>query len=106
MAKTIEEILPPKPEARLRLYAYSIDAPSHEGLIKVGQTTRDVKKRIEEQTKTAGIKPTILLDEPAEREDGTSFTDHHLRARLNAKGFESVEPAAGAGEWVRCALAD
>lgn len=106
MAKPIEEILAPKPEARLRVYAYAIDSPAHLGLIKVGQTTRDVKKRIEEQTKTAGIKPTILLDEPAERHDGTAFTDHQLRARLNAKGFESVEPAPGAGEWVRCTLAD
>ena len=60
MAKSIEEILPPKPDARLRLYCYVIDDAHHEGLIKVGQTTRDVKKRIEEQTKTAGIKPTIL----------------------------------------------
>jgi len=104
--KSIEVILPPKPDARLRVYAYTVDSSVHEGLIKVGQTTRDVKKRIAEQTKTVGIKPTILLDEPAEREDGTTFTDYQLRARLNAKGFESVEPAKGAGEWVRCTLTD
>jgi len=106
MPKPIEELLPPKPDARLRVYAYTIESPAHTGLIKVGQTTRDVKKRIEEQTKTVGIKPTIHLDEPAERQDGTTFTDHQLRARLNSKGFESVEPAPGAGEWVRCTLAD
>lgn len=106
MPKTIEELLSPKPDARLRVYAYTIDTPAHVGLIKVGQTTRDVKKRIAEQTKTAGIRPTILLEEPAERVDGASFTDHQLRARLNAKGFESIEPAPGAGEWVRCTLAD
>ena len=40
MSKTIEEILAPKPEARPRLYAYSIDDPAHAGLLKVGQTTR------------------------------------------------------------------
>lgn len=101
MAKSIQEILPPKTEARLRLYAYSIDAPSHEGLIKVGQTTRDVKKRIEEQTKTAGIKPKILLDVAAEREDGTPFTDFQVRARLVAKGFENHQL-----EWMRCTIAD
>ncbi|MEI2820045.1 MAG: GIY-YIG nuclease family protein [Marmoricola sp.] len=101
MDKSIEEILAPKPEARLRIYAYSIDSPAHIGLIKVGQTTRDVKKRIEEQTKTAGIKATILLDEPAEREDGTAFTDHQVRARLIAKGFENTNL-----EWMKCSLAD
>ena len=39
MAKPIEEILVPRPEARLRIYAYSIDDPAHDGLLKVGQTT-------------------------------------------------------------------
>jgi hypothetical protein len=32
MAKAIEEILAPKPEARPRIYAYSIDAAAHAGL--------------------------------------------------------------------------
>jgi hypothetical protein len=104
MAKTIEEILPPKPDARLRLYCYTLKGEDHEGLIKVGQTTRDVVKRIAEQTKTAGIKPTIVLDVPAEREDGTPFTDHQVRARLVAKGFENV--AEVGKEWMRCTLAD
>jgi hypothetical protein len=49
MTKTIEEILEPKPEVRLRVYAYSIDDEAHQGLLKVGQTTRDVKQRIAEQ---------------------------------------------------------
>jgi len=40
---TIDEILVPKPEARLRIYAYSIDDKAHKGLLKVGQTTRNVK---------------------------------------------------------------
>jgi len=107
MPKAIEEILTPRPEARLRVYVYSIGDMAHERLLKVGQTTRVVKRRIEEQTKTAGIQVTIELDEPAERHDGTFFTDNQLRARLNAKGFPSVEPVPGAGrEWVRCSLAD
>ncbi|WP_369021755.1 DEAD/DEAH box helicase family protein [Paenarthrobacter ureafaciens] len=101
MPKPIEEILAPKPKARLRIYAYTIDAPSHDGLIKVGQTTRDVKKRVEEQTKTAGITPAIILDVPGEREDGTPFTDHQVRARLVAKGFEKHQL-----EWMRCSLGD
>ena len=53
MSKTIEEILAPKPEARPRIYAYSIDDKAHKGLLKVGQTTRNVKQRVAEQLKTA-----------------------------------------------------
>ena len=45
MSKTLEEILTPKPEARPRIYAYSIDDQAHAGLLKVGQTTRVVKQR-------------------------------------------------------------
>ena len=69
MSKTIEEILTPKPEARPRIYAYSIADEAHTGLLKVGQTTRDVKRRVAEQLKTANIKNyKIELDEVAERE--------------------------------------
>ncbi|MDR7086835.1 hypothetical protein J2X11_001674 [Aeromicrobium panaciterrae] len=101
---TEDEIFAAKPDARLRLYCYVIDGTNHDGLIKVGQTTRDVKKRIEEQTKTAGIKTTILLDEPGERDDGSPLTDHQVRARLIQKGFENV--TAVGTEWMRCSLAD
>ena len=102
MSKTIEEILAPKPEARPRVYAYSIDDPAHAGLLKVGQTTRDVKQRIAEQLKTANIKNyTIELDEVAERDDGTRLTDHEVRAALVRKKFENTEL-----EWMRCTLND
>lgn len=102
MTKAIEEILAPKPEARPRIYAYSIDDAAHKCLLKVGQTTRDVKQRIAEQVKTAAIKNyQIELDESAERDDGTIFTDHHVRAALVKKGFERVEL-----EWMRCSVAD
>lgn len=102
MSKSIEEILAPKPEARPRIYAYSIDDAAHKGLLKVGQTTRDVKKRVAEQLKTARIKNyRIELDEPAEREDGTTFTDHQVRAALIKKKF-----ANQAGEWMHCTVKD
>lgn len=102
MSRTIEQILAPKPEARPRIYAYSIDDKAHKGLLKVGQTTRDVKQRVAEQLKTAAIKNyRIELDEPAEREDGTIFTDHEVRATLVRKGFSN-----SGLEWVRCSLAD
>src|SRR5262245_43131250 len=101
MSKPVEEILAPKPQARPRIYVYSIDDKAHEGLLKVGQTARDVKKRIAEQTKTAAIRFTIELDQSAERDDGTIFTDHQVRARLRAKGFDNPQL-----EWVRSSVAD
>ena len=102
MTKTIEEILAPKPEARPRIYAYSIDDKAHTGLLKVGQTTRDVKQRVAEQLKTAAIKNyKIDLDEPAERDDGSIFTDHDVRAALARKKFENAEL-----EWMRCTVKD
>jgi len=45
MNKPIDEILVLKPEARPRIYAYSIADKAHAGLLKVGQTTRNVKPR-------------------------------------------------------------
>ena len=99
---TIEEILTPKPEARPRIYAYSIADKAHAGLLKVGQTTRGVRQRVAEQLKTANIKNyTIVLDEFAERDDGTTFTDHEVRAALAKKGCENAEL-----EWMCCTLRD
>jgi Type III restriction enzyme, res subunit len=102
MAKSIEDLLPEKPTTRLRIYAYSIEDEPHAGLLKVGQTTRNVKSRIEEQLKTALVKNyTIRIDEPAERAGGSVFTDYEVRARLEAKGFVNVDL-----EWMQCTPAD
>lgn len=102
MTKPIDEILAPRPEARPRIYAYSIDDAAHSGLLKIGQTTRNVKQRVAEQLKTAAIKNyRIELDEPAERDDGSLFSDHEVRAALQRKGFENVEL-----EWMRCSIKD
>ena len=90
MSRTIEDILAPKPQARPRIYAYSIKDKAHAGLLKIGQTTRAVKLRVAEQLKTAAIKNySIVLDESAERHDGSMISDHELRAALVRKGFES-----------------
>jgi len=102
MAKSVEEILTPKPQVRPRIYAYSIADKAHEGLLKVGQTTRDVKQRIAEQLKTATIKNyKIELDESAECHDGTILSDHEVRAALGKKKFANTEL-----EWMRCSLKD
>ena len=102
MNKTIDAVLAPKPNARPRIYAYSIADVAHEGLLKVGQTTRHVKQRVAEQLKTAAIQNfRIELDEPAERDDGTVFTDHEVRAALVRKGSAKAQL-----EWVRCTATD
>ncbi len=102
MSKPLEEILAPKPEARPRIYAYAIADEAHAGLLKVGQTTREVKQRVAEQLRTAYIENyTIMLDESAERKDGTTFTDHDVRAALVKKGFANPKQ-----EWMRCTVKD
>lgn len=93
--------MPERSAARLRIYAYSIDDGTHAGEFKVGQTTREVKKRVQEQLTTARIRDfTIHIDESGERADGSTFTDHEVRARLKGKGFKVDQ------EWVECALPD
>ena len=102
MSRSSEELLPEKPSTRLRIYAYSIDDAEHAGLLKVGQTTQSVKSRVEQQLKTALVKNyTIQVDESAEREDGSTFSDHLVRARLLGKGFLKADL-----EWMECEPAD
>ena len=102
MSKTIEQILALKPKVCPRIYAYSIDDRAHAGLLKVGQTTRDVKQRVAEQLKTANIQNyKIELDEIAEGSSKTIVTDHQVRAALIMKGFENTDL-----EWMRCTVKD
>ncbi len=104
MARSIEEVLSPKPEARLWVYAWTPDDPpaAYVGLVKVGQTTQgDVNVRIRQSQGQMQQAYTLHLDAPAEREDGTLFRDADVRQRLVDKGFETV--AVGSSrEWVRC----
>jgi len=44
---------------------------------------------------------TIVLDEVAERDDGSIFSDHDVRAALIKKGLEKYDL-----EWVRCTVED
>ncbi len=61
-----------------------------------------MKQRVAEQLKTAAIKNyKIELDESAERDDGTIFSDHDVRAALVRKKFANTEL-----EWMRCTVKD
>mgnify|MGYP002630333431 CR=1 FL=1 len=103
MSRSIEELLPDKPEARLRIYAWSTkEIKKYEGCLKVGQTTqKDVNVRIRQSQGVAPVKYKLEIDESAEREDGTVFRDGAVRDRLKAKGFKNVEL-----EWMRCTAKD
>ena len=102
MSKDENQLFPEKPASRQRIYAYSIADAAHEGQLKVGQTNQDVKVRVQQQLKTAGIKNyKIEIDESAERADGSIFSDFDVRARLKAKGFSN--PML---EWMECTVED
>ena len=102
MIKPIDELLPERPAARLRIYAWSTpDIAKYVGCLKVGQTTQDVNTRVKQSHGQAELAYKLEVDEPADRVDGTFFRDHAVRARLKAKGFENVER-----EWMRCTSRD
>ena len=108
MSQSIEELLPPKPSVRVRIYAWTHkNAPTgYEGLIKIGQTTKeDVNQRIRESQGQVQQQYTLHLNVIAERDDGSTFRDTDVIRRLVQKGFEN--PKIGSSrEWVKCSPAD
>jgi hypothetical protein len=108
MPRPLEEILVPRTEVRLRIYAWSPDDPPAEyvGLIKVGQTTQaDVNARIRQSQGQMHQAYTLQVDALAERGDGTIFRDGEVRQRLVDKGFENVI-VGSSREWMRCSPDD
>ena len=102
MTKSIEELLPSKQEARLRIYAWSTkEIKKYEGCLKVGQTTQEVNVRIKQSQGVAQVPYVLEVDESAETENGTVFRDSAVRERLKQKGFENPEL-----EWMRCSAHD
>jgi len=102
MSKSIEQLLPTKSEARLRIYAWSTkEIRKFEGCLKVGQTTQDVNIRIKQSQGVAQVPYLLEVDESAERVDGSFFRDSAVRERLKQNGFENVEL-----EWMRCTASD
>ena len=82
------------------IYAYEDKA--YPGLLKVGYTAVNVQKRVAQQYPTLrpGASPyRIVLEEPAMRGDGTSFTDHEVHRVLRRMGIHNPE-----GEWFECGV--
>lgn len=93
-----------------KIYAYTIEqyattawigGRKGAGLIKVGETQRDVRVRIREQL--AAVKmpvetvPDILLVEAAITDDGRVFSDKEVHRALAKAGHHNI-----AGEWFEC----
>jgi hypothetical protein len=100
MKVKIKDFFPPKPELNPTIYAYTDMA--YEGLLKIGYTTVDARKRVAEQypTKRPGNLPyKIVFEESAMRKDGTHFDDHTVHRYLKKKGIKHAS-----GEWFACSV--
>ena len=97
-----KEFFPPRPTTNPTIYAYElVGVSTHIGQIKIGFTSRDAFSRVSEQLRTSGLKYTIVFEESAMRNDGSSFTDHDIHRLLRKQGFANPE-----GEWFKCTLKD
>jgi hypothetical protein len=97
-----KEFFPPRPEANPTIYAYELPhVGTHQGLLKVGYTSRTSQNRIAEQLKTARLKYNIVLEASAMRNDGSAFMDSDVHRLLRKKGIANPE-----GEWFRCTVKD
>lgn len=107
MSRPLRELLPAKPDARPRLYAWSSDeiARRWRGCLKIGQTSQDVNTRIKQSQGQARVDYVLEVDESAERPDGPLITDVEVRRRLVEKGFENVV-FESSREWMRCSADD
>ena len=101
MKVKIKDFFPKKPEINPKIYAYTDKA--YEGLLKIGYTAVDVKKRVAEQypTKRPGdsLPYKIVFEESAMRKDGTYFDDHAVHRLLIKKGVKGK-----GGEWFACSV--
>lgn len=108
MQHKITDLLPPKPTAQLKIYAWSPSdpPPGYEGLIKIGQTTKtDVNERIRQSQGQMQLPYTLHANENAIKPNGDTFRDIDVIQRLVSKGFENPK-IGSATEWVRCNPAD
>lgn len=83
-----------------KIYGYILpEVPSHEGYVKIGETTRDAKTRVYEQVGTVGLTPKILFEKLARKSDGTWFRDRELHRYLERQGIKRKDFNGKADEW-------
>lgn len=85
----------------MNIYGYAFpEQPTHQGLVKVGETSQaDVLTRIRQQTTTAGMKAKYLFDREAKHRDGQPFRDKDLHGYFKARGVKEALRETGATEW-------
>jgi len=97
MEKTV---IKPFEEIEYKIYGYTLpEVPTHDGYVKIGDTTRDVATRIFEQVGTAGLNPDILFEKLAKKSDGKWFRDKELHRFLLLSGIERKDFNSRADEW-------
>lgn len=97
------DFFPKKPEINPRIYAFSDYSPETKELIRIGFTTRSVEKRMKEHfpTKRPGKPYKVLLDEPAMRNDGSTFYDRDIFRYLKKRKIKNPD-----GDWFECDVKD
>jgi len=96
------DFFPERSEAVPKIYAYTDTNPEYDGFLKIGYTTIDVAERVRQQypANRPGNPPyEIVLEEPAIRNDGTTFLDHDVHKCLRNKNIPNPK-----GEWFRCSV--
>ena len=99
-----DNYFPLRPESNPMIYAYSDNNPRYKGLLKVGYTSIDINKRVEQQYPTkrpGGVPYQIVFRRSAIRQDGSTFTDHDVHRYLINMGKRNP-----AGEWFECTVSD
>ncbi|MGX7104483.1 Eco57I restriction-modification methylase domain-containing protein [Globicatella sanguinis] len=90
----------PFEELNLKIYGYTLpQVPDHDGYIKIGETSREVEARIQEQVGTAGLIPDIKFHRVAQRKDGQWFHDSDLHRYLTSRGVRRHNFGTSANEW-------
>ena len=104
------DFFPARPKANPRIYAYIDNNPQYYGLLKIGYTLQTAQERVAEQypIQRPGEKPyRIVLDEPAIKENGSTFTDHDVHRVLIKNGFHKLISEDGKKtEWFNCSVQD
>lgn len=92
-----------RPDIEPIIYAYS--DVNYPGCLKVGDTTREIEKRMKEHYPTLlpTEKPpyTVELTMPALYADGTRFRDYTVHRMLEKRGIKKIK-----GEWFKCSIQD
>ncbi len=95
-----KSFFPPRPETRPTLYAYEDKSPQYAGLLKIGYTTVDARRRVAQQYPTLRPGETpykIVLEESAMKSDGSIVSDRDIHRYLRNSGVKNP-----AGEWFKC----